>query len=197
MVPGTTEQITMEFTGLEAGKTYQFAIKNKVTNTLSKPFIFTTPGGLTNETALFNGNRVGEIGTAGSFTEMTDTISDKGIVPRCGLTKGSGITAEEEKMCGYSDFLQLISNIVTYGLILIGPLVAIMAMYSGAMIIVLGKNPDPTGELMKQLANHKARLVKIAIGIAIILMSYVIITTILRELGVKKEYQLLDVISSS
>lgn len=197
MVPGSNQEVTLTFNGLASGKSYQFAIRNKVTNSMSKPFGFTTPGGTTNETALFEGMPVGDPGSAGSFTEMPDTISDKGIVPRCGLTKGPGVTAEEEKMCGYADFLQLISNIVTYGLILIGPVIAVMAMYSGAMIIILGKNSDPTGDISRQLASHKARLVKIAIGIAIMLMSYVIISTIIRELGVKKEYQLLDVVTGN
>jgi hypothetical protein len=86
----------------------------------------------------------------------------------------------------------LISNILKYALIIFGPIVAVLVLYSGFVIIWLGKIPDPTAEQMQMLRNAKARLVKIGIGIAIILSAWVFIATITRELGVKSSYSLLD-----
>ena len=199
-------QANLSFTGLSAGTTYKFLIKNNVTNTVSDPIQFTTPttaggksyisytGGYANYTS---GAGYGDP-NPGSGGPVADTISNTGIVPQqCGLTPGTNDDPKDPKFapCGYNDFLKLISNILHYAIIIIGPIIAVLALYYGFMIMILGRIPDRTAEQQARLNAAKAGLVRIAIGIIIILSGWVIIATITTELGVKSNYTLLDVFS--
>lgn len=196
----------LSFTGLTAGTTYTFVVKNNITNTISDPVKFTTPttanekgylsytGGMVDYTAS-GGNDAPAGGPA-----IVDDISDKGIVPPCGRTVPDDASDELKKQaipCGYQDFMQLISNILRYALIIFGPIAAVLILYSGFVIMILGRIPDPTAEQEAALRAAKTRLVKIAIGIAIILSAWVLIATITRELGVKSSYSLLDLFTGN
>lgn len=201
LTPEVPRQIILSFTGLNSGTTYTFFIRDKVSGQNSNVFSFIAQSGTPVTPATitpFSGiNTIGvqdpgSSGASDTFEEYQDTISDKGIVPRCSLTEG---TDTEKKMCGFDDFMLLISNVIQYGLIILGPIVAIIAMWSGAQIIWLGKMPDKNSEQMQAFNNAKQRLVRIAIGLFIILIAWTIIATILNELGVKKEYILLDIFS--
>ena len=201
MKMGEDQLATLSFTGLTAGKTYTFIVKNKITNTESDPIKFTTPTTANGKSYLsytdgfVDYTSSGGYGAPSTGTPIVDTISDKGIVPPCGRTIPDDASDELKKQgipCGYQDFLQLISNILKYALIIFGPIVAVLVIYSGFVIMWLGRIPDPTAEQMQMLRDAKARLVKIGIGIAIILSAWVLIATITRELGVKSSYSLLD-----
>lgn len=201
MKMGEDQTATLSFTGLTAGKTYTFIVKNKITNTASDPIKFTTPTTANGKSYLsytdgfVDYTASGGYGAPSTGTAIVDNISDKGIVPPCGRTISDDASDEIKKQgipCGYQDFLQLISNILRYALIIFGPIVAVLVIYSGFVIMWLGKIPDPTAEQMQMLRDAKARLVKIGIGIAIILSAWVLIATITRELGVKSSYSLLD-----
>jgi hypothetical protein len=201
MKMGEDQLATLSFTGLTAGKTYTFIVKNKITNTESDPIKFTTPTTANGKSYLsytdgfVDYTSSGGYGAPSTGTALVDDISDKGIVPPCGRTIPDDASDELKKQgipCGYQDFLQLISNILKYALIIFGPIVAVLVLYSGFVIMWLGRIPDPTAEQMQMLRDAKARLVKIGIGIAIILSAWVLIATITRELGVKSSYSLLD-----
>lgn len=198
MIPGEVKNFTVEFTGLTKGATYYFALRNKISNTTSSPIYFTTKGGTP-------GANVDPTGGSPIYDEETypynapdpvgpveDTISDKGIVPDCGRTSG---TDAQKAMCGYKQFLELIANVIRYALIIIGPIVAIIAMFSGAMIMFLGSKSDPSMDVMNKLRQYKAWFFRAGIGLLIILSAWIIVATILRELGVKPEYVLLDLFS--
>lgn len=203
MLAGTESDATMTFAGLSPGTAYTFVLKNNVTNSFSDPITFTTPTnpgekayiGYTDGIVDYQTSGLDD-GTAGSGG-VVDDISGTGIVPRCGRTPGEGIPKEQTIPCGYKDFLQLISNILKYAIIIMGPIIAILAMYFGMIIIWTGKIPDPTSEQMARLQAAKAGLVKVAIGIAIILSAWVLIATITRELGVKESYTLLDLFNGN
>lgn len=195
--PFVPKNTSIKFTGLTAGTTYVFTIKNESTGDHTAPLQFRTTGG--------TGTTGGSFGVVGTnivngiptdVPALVDTISDKGIVPKCGRT-GSDTDTVGTQMCGYKDLMQLIANVIQFGLIMIGPIVAILAMYAGAMIIWLGRLPDPTSEQMKTLKKYKAMLVRAAIGILIIVLAWTLIATILRELGVKSNYILLDILSGN
>jgi len=184
------------FPNLTPDTSYSFNIRNKVTGS-NHPGSFTSLGGeagMTDPTAiqLEISPDSQSFTDPGGFTGVEDTISDKGIVPKCSRTAGPGVTAEETEMCGYKDFLQLIANVIQYAVIIIAPIIAIMVMYAGAMIIWLGKIPDKTSAQMKKLREYQGQLVRIAIGILIMLSSYMIVATILRELGVQSSHILLN-----
>jgi Na+/phosphate symporter len=46
---------------------------------------------------------------------------------------------------------------------------------------------------MKKLENHKKQLGRIVLGVIIILFAWTLIATVIKELGVKPNYVLLDV----
>jgi hypothetical protein len=193
MLPGQSKPITVTLSGLVAGETYYFAIKNAVTGTVTSPLYFTTPGGALNQVAKFAGHAVGGTGAPDDIT-IEDSISDSGIVPKCGRTAGPNVSdINETRMCGYKDFIQLVANVINYALLLLGPIIAIYAMYLGVMIIIEGKAKDPTSAMMKRLEDHKKQLGRIVIAVIIILFAWTLIATIIRELGVKPNYVLLDV----
>jgi hypothetical protein len=201
MKMGNEQAATLTFTGLTAGQTYTFVVKNNITNTASDPIKFTTPTTVNGKAYISYTDGFVDYAPTGGYdtpsagTALVDDISDKGIVPLCGRTIPEG-ASEELKLqgipCGYQDFLQLISNILKYAIIIIGPIIAILVIYSGFLIMWLGKIPDPTAEQMAMLRKAKTRLLDIGIGIVIILSAWVIIATITRELGVKESYSLLD-----
>lgn len=198
---------TLSFTGLTPGATYSFVVKNNITNTVSDPIKFTTPTTASEKSYLsytdgfIDGAPNGGYDAPVGGPAIVDDISDKGIVPLCGRTwqEGSGLDKNDARFqpCGYKDFMQLISNILRYALIIFGPIAAVLILYSGFVIMILGRIPDLTEEQMKALRGAKTRLVKIAIGIAIILSAWVLIATITRELGVKSSYSLLDLFTGN
>ncbi len=193
MLPGQTKPITVTLSGLVAGETYYFAIKNAATNTVTAPLYFTTPGGSLNQIAKFAGQALGGDAVPEDIT-IEDTISDGGIVPKCGRTDGPNVAdINETRMCGYKDFMQLIANIINYALLFLGPVIAAYAMYLGVMIILEARVSDPTSAVMKKLENHKKQLGRIVLGVIIILFAWTLIATVIKELGVKPNYVLLDV----
>lgn len=203
MEPGQTQNLTINFTGLAAGTKYEFAIKNNLSNIVSSPLNFTTTGGsvpggvITYSGGLFPYTPPVISGSSQPGSNVSDTISDKGIVPKCGRSQNEEgtVPANELEMCGYDDFLQLIANIITFGIIILGPIAAIVILYAGFMIIVLSWNGDPTAEIIAKRKEYMALLLRVAVGVAIILSAWIIVATILRELGVKPAYILLDIFS--
>jgi hypothetical protein len=200
LMPGEMKPITMKFTGLNAGTSYYFILKNKKTNTQSYAIYFTTPGGTTNERATFAGKTLGGQDAPPDIV-FEDKVSDKGIVPKCGRTAGPNVPTggdnDETHMCGFKDFMQLVANIINFALVIIGPIIAIFLMYTGAMIIIYGKKHDPTGGAMEKLKKYKQQFFRIGLGIIIIIFAWTIIATILRELGVKPNYIMLDLFSGN
>lgn len=193
IVPGEQKTITLTFSGLTPGVTYAFALRNN--GITSSPVSFTTPNNSSVPNPLFNGSSLGTSNNPNTNQPAVDTISEKGIVPKCGRTPGDGVPDKETEMCTYKDFLQLIENIVTYTVTIISIVVGIYAIYSGVMIIWLGKDGDPTAAISAEIKKHKQQLLRIAVGVAIMASSYLIVLTIVRELGVREEYTLLDVIN--
>lgn len=191
MYPGETMPVVMNFTGLTPGTAYYFVLRNSKTNTASRAIYFTTPGGATNERAMFAGQRIGG-NDAPPEVAFTDTVSDTGIVPKCGRTANADVPLGETRMCGYQDILQLAANVINFIFILIVPVVAGITMYTGAMLIIYGKKSDPTGAVMDKLKGYRTRLFNIGGGVIIILFAWTFIAMILRELGVKPNYILLD-----
>ena len=97
-------------------------------------------------------------------------------------------------MCGLNDFIQLITNVIQGILLLIGVVATILAMYSGFMIIWLGKTSDPGPAVEEAIRKYSKQLLNIVIGLVIIVCAFLIVSTIIRELGVKSDYSLLDIV---
>ncbi len=207
MEAGEEKTVTMTFANLSPGQTYTFVIKNKVTNTVSEVVEFKTPSGAGEKSYLSYSGGYTDFGTNGGSGDpnpvpaVVDDISDKGIVPPCGRTwtEESGLDKNDKQFqpCTYSDFMILISNVMRYALIIFGPIVALLACWTGLQVMWYGRLPDPTAEQILALQNAKARLVKIMLGLVIILSGWVIVATIMRELGVKEAYSFIDLFTGN
>jgi len=81
-------------------------------------------------------------------------------------------------------------------LIIIGPIIAVVVMFSGAMILWLNYDSDPTAEIEKQKKKYFGILGRAAIGLGIVLIAWVLVATLIKELGVKPEFVLLDLFNS-
>ncbi len=201
LVPGEVKTFTIPFTSLTKGTTYYFIVKNIATGTQSPVWNFTTKGGtqpLPESAMTIFDATTDPYGDPGSFKPVEDTISEKGIVPKCGRTQNAAgtIPKKELEMCTYKDFMQLIANVIQYALIIIGPIIAIVCMYAGAMIIWLNWQSDPSQQIEGQIKKYQGILVRAAIGVGIILIAWVLVATVIKELGVKPEFVLLDLFSS-
>lgn len=200
--PGEVKTFEVPFTGLVKGTTYYFLVKNNATGTQSPVWNFTTKGGTSpipqSSTTIYDAETspYADPGTGGP---VIDTISDQGIVPHCGRTQNADGTVpdNETKMCTYADFMQLIANVIQFALIIIGPIIAIIVMFAGAMVLWLNYNSDPTEEITKQKKKYIGILTRAAIGIFIVMIAWVLVATVLKELGVKQEYVLLDLFSAN
>ena len=200
--PGEIKTFEVPFTGLVKGTTYYFLVKNNATGTQSPVWNFTTKGGTSpipqSSTTIYDA-QTSPYADPGTGGPVIDTISDNGIVPRCGRTQNADGTVPdtETAMCTYANFMQLIANIIQFALIIIGPIIAIIVMFAGAMVLWLNYNSDPTEEITKQKKKYIGILTRAAIGIFIVMIAWVLVATVLKELGVKQEYVLLDLFSAN
>ena len=105
--------------------------------------------------------------------------------------KAAGITVVgdacfENTMCTYNDFIGLIDRIISYLLLLIGPLAAIMFAYAGFLLVTSHENAEKRTKARKIFLNT-------AIGIVIILLAWVAVAQFLHMLGLDPDYVLLKI----
>lgn len=107
--------------------------------------------------------------------ELDNTLPPDGLVP---------CTGDD---CGFNEFIQLLKNVFDLVVLLMIPFIAVILTYVGFLFITGGSNPAKR----KKAAGI---LLKMAIGIVIILLAWLIVATILRTLGVDKgsAYTLLE-----
>lgn len=201
MIPGEVKTFTIPFDNLTKATTYYFIIKNTETGQQSPVLNVTTKGGTSSlpesSTTIFD-NQTSPYADPGSFKPVGDTVSDKGIVPKCGRTQNAAgtIPPKELEMCTQEDFMQLVANVIQYALIIIGPIIAVVVMFAGAMILWLNYSKDPGPAIESEINKYKAILVRAIIGVFIIMIAWVLVATLIKELGVKPEFVLLDLFSA-
>lgn len=198
LVPGEIKKLSIPFTGLVKNTTYYFIVKNNATGTQSPVWNFTTQGGtgapLTSPTTIIDTSTNPYAQPDTLQQPVSDTISDKGIVPKCGRTQNDAgtIPDNELRMCTADDFFLLVANVIQYALIIFGPILAMVVMFAGAMILWLNWSSDPTEEIKTQIKKYWGILVNAGIGVFIIVIAWVLVATLIKELGVKPEFVLLD-----
>jgi hypothetical protein len=113
---------------------------------------------------------IGEPDGAGDDT----TIKDNGepLVP-CG--KKSDQQDEANKNCGFNHLIKLVANVFRFLLVMIFPLTVLACVYTGVQMILHRSMPA-------ELEKYKDRLVKIVIGLAVMILAWVIVATVLRAL---------------
>jgi hypothetical protein len=105
--------------------------------------------------------------------DVTSEVSDPGTLVPCG--KRSDQSNPEDAHCGFNHLLILFGNVIDYLLILLVPLTALTCIYTGVQMILHRKIPA-------DLVKYKNNLMRIGIGVAVMLLAWTIIATILKTL---------------
>ena len=113
-------------------------------------------------------------GSSGPTIGTTDDVLRDGIVTDCGYDIGKN---GKGRVCGFTDVIALISRIITYIIVLVIPIAAIVIAYAGFLFLTSGGNPA------KKTAAKKA-ITSAIVGIIIILAAWLIVKTIVSALGV-------------
>ena len=120
---------------------------------------------------------------AGSVNSMGDASGP--IVP---CTATGDITTR----CTFVHLMDLIGRIFDYALVLLLPIIALIAAFTGIQMIILKKGPDMSNPV--KLEELKSRAFKILVGVIVILLAWTLVATLLSAvLGPEaKKYILLD-----
>ncbi len=161
MESGSQATFTYTMANLTPGTGYYFQFRDLDRNTDSELLYVKTKGGTGGGNgaqfgALVVGDGSGVI-PSGPGVVLDDPFEDQGLVP-CATTRN-------KEMCGFKDFIKLIGNVIDYALILLIPATAAVAVYAGVSFIV--SRGDPA-----KLKVAKARLVKVAIAAAVIMLAW-------------------------
>lgn len=125
-------------------------------------------------------NSVTAIPPTRTVTEDSGTRTSSGVLG--GLVPCGN---PDQPQCTFSDVMKLISNLINYIFVLVVPITAIVAM-------IIGFEFMTSGGKVELRAILKERFGKLVIGLLIVLAAWLIVATVLRTLGVKDAYILLD-----
>lgn len=92
-----------------------------------------------------------------------------GIVPSCPIVNGS-------PQCGWTEFNQLIENVMSFLLTVSIPLAIVVIIYGGFLFMTSGGSEQ-------RITKGKQAMLSAIIGLAIVFGSYIIITTVIRALS--------------
>ena len=123
----------------------------------------------------------------GGFLFAPVTVDAAGLVPCSNRPDATtGVIAEADR-CTFAQFLVLIKNVIVFALDLVLPIAALLFAYVGFLYLTAA------GE-EKQIAKAKKVIPKLLIGVAVALLAWVIVVTIMKTLGVdpSQGYSILD-----
>lgn len=98
-------------------------------------------------------------------------VQDPGTLVPCGKKSDRG----DAQYCRFNHLLILFANIIDYMLVLIAPLVVLVSIYTGTQMIIHRKVPA-------DLVRYKENFQRIGIGVAVMLLAWTIIATLLKTL---------------
>lgn len=183
-------QWSTSFSGLKPGTQYYYVFRNAQNPNLSTSF-FTpiyyfqtsavglggssspdqslggkspTPTDNNGQGGVFSYQYPTNTGNPGSLDYNLDGV-DTPLVPDCSY-------GDLSSRCSYKHFIELIVRVIKFGLILLLPVIAIIAVYTGIQMIVNRANPI-------KLEESKKVFIRILIGIAVMLLAWTLIATIL------------------
>lgn len=96
---------------------------------------------------------------------------DTPLVP-CGKSSDEGT---EDETCRFSHVIVLINNLITFGLIMMVPLIALICIYAGVMMIIKRQAPE-------ELTQIKKRFSRIGVGILVMLLAWTLVATVFNSL---------------
>ncbi len=106
----------------------------------------------------------------------TSGVSYDGLaIVQCGR---EGPLENGRQACGFKQFIELISRIIDFLLLLVAPIVAtVLILYHGVMILTSGGNAE-------KLTAAKSAIFKVVIGFAIACGAWIIVKFVMVKLGV-------------
>jgi len=87
--------------------------------------------------------------------------------------------------CGYQDFLNIINKVMTWLIVIAGPISAIVFAYAGWLLMTSGDNPS-------NRSKAKGIFWKVLAGYAIMLIAWLVVRQVLVSLGIKEGYSILE-----
>jgi hypothetical protein len=99
---------------------------------------------------------------------------------------GDGVV-DDASYCDYNFVILMISRIINFIFLLVLPIAGVIAVVTGVMILTSGGNPT-------QRQKAKNAFMKFFIGIIIVMVAWLLVATVLRTLGARSAYSLLDVV---
>ncbi len=94
---------------------------------------------------------------------------------------GYGLSDPNNHMCGFNDFMYMVNKIISYIMVLILPIAALVFAYAGYLYLTSG------GDVGKRNA-AKRGMTNLAVGVLIILCAWVLVRAVLVQLGVTEEF---------
>ncbi len=125
----------------------------------------------------------GITGAGGVYSEKERTtikeVARGGLVgsDRCGY----GLGDQNNRMCGFNDFMYMINKIISYIMVLVLPIAALVFAYAGYLYLTSGGNTNKRSAAKNAMTN-------LVIGVLIILCAWVVVRAVLLSLGVTDEF---------
>lgn len=165
---------------LASGTTYYYQIRESTKNfDATQVNQFTTPGTKTGDVAPFDPNQAGGIIDYAFPTDLgepvgTDSgpITDAPTLVPCGKLSDRGTKDEN---CNFGHLGILIANVIQFLLVLLIPLTVLMCVYVGVQMILHRKIPA-------DLVKYKNQLLRIGVGLAVMLLAWTIVATLMTSL---------------
>jgi hypothetical protein len=166
---------------LAPGTTYFYQIRESTKNfDATQVNQFTTPGTKNVDTDPFDPNQAGGIIDYEFPTDLGEPTGDDSapitdaptLVP-CG--KLSDQNDPKDKNCNFGHLGILIGNVIQFLLVLLIPLTVLMCVYTGVQMILHRKNP-------LDLAKYKSQLLRVGTGLAVMLLAWTIVATLMTTL---------------
>lgn len=176
---GVDKKFSQTLHGLDPGTKYYYNVQETTKDffTNANSLSFTTPGAAPT-TATFDPDAPGVFGDYEFNTNLgeptgdgSSTITEPDVLVPCG--KRSDQTSEKDKNCKFEHLLELFTRIIDYMLVLLVPLTALVAIYTGVQMIIHRGMPA-------ELTKYKDNLIRIGWGVAVMLLAWTIIATLLK-----------------
>jgi hypothetical protein len=176
---GVDKKFSQTLRGLQPGTKYYYNVQETTKDffTNANSLSFTTPGAAPT-TATFDPDAPGVFGDYEFNTNLgeptgdgSSTITEPDVLVPCG--KRSDQTSEKDKNCKFEHLLELFTRIIDYMLVLLVPLTALVAIYTGVQMIIHRGMPA-------ELTKYKDNLIRIGWGVAVMLLAWTIIATLLK-----------------
>lgn len=176
---GVEKKFSQTVHSLQPGTKYYYQVKEITKDffTTAQPMSFTTPGTVIT-TGTFDPNAPGIFTDYDFNTNLGEptgdgsaNITEPSVLVPCG--KRADQNSEENKNCKFEHLMILFGRIIDYLLVLLVPLTVLVAIYTGVQMILHRQIP---AELMK----YKDNLIRIGWGVAVMLLAWTIIATLLK-----------------